>query len=78
MQKDSRFFDDIAKMASGAVGTISDAKREIEAIIMDKVEKILYRMNLVRREEFEVVRQMVEATRLEQEKLKAEIAELKK
>jgi len=77
MQKDSKFFDDITKMASGALGTIGDMKNELEAIIMDKCEKIFYRMNLVRREEFEVVRQLAETARAEQEKLKAELEALK-
>ena len=39
MQKDSKLFDDFAKLASGAAGTVLDKKREIEAMVMDKVEK---------------------------------------
>jgi BMFP domain-containing protein YqiC len=78
MQKDSKFFDDFAKLASGAAGTLSDMKRELEAMVLDKVEKILSRMNLVRREEFEVVRLMAEQARLNQEKLSAKLAKLEK
>ncbi len=78
MQKDSRFFDDIARMASGAAGTFTDLKREMEGMVMDKVEKILARMNLVRREEFEVVRSLAETARAEQEKLMQKLAQLEK
>lgn len=78
MQKDSRFFDDIARMASGAAGTFTDLKREVEGMVMDKMEKIMSRMNLVRREEFEVVRGLAEAARAEQEKLTRKLAELEK
>ncbi len=78
MQKDSKLFDDFAKLASGAAGTIADMKREVEAMVMDKVEKILSRMNLVRREEFEVVRLMAEQARLKQENLEKKLAELEK
>ena len=78
MQKDSRIFDDFARLASGAAGTITDIKHEVEAIVMDKVEKVLYRMNLVRREEFEVVRAMAETAREEQEKLQDHLARLEK
>lgn len=78
MQKDSKFFDDIARMASGAAGTFTDLKREMEGMVMDKVEKILARMNLVRREEFEVVRSLAEAARAEQEKLTKKLAQLEK
>ena len=42
MQKDSKIFDDFAKLASGAVGTFADIKNEVEAIIMDKIIQILY------------------------------------
>lgn len=78
MQKDSKFFDDIARMASGAAGTFTDLKREMEGMVMDKVEKILSRMNLVRREEFEVVRSLAETARAEQEKLTKKLAQLEK
>jgi BMFP domain-containing protein YqiC len=78
MQKDSRFFDDFAKLASGAAGTVLDMKREVEAMVMDKVEKLLGRMNLVRREEFEVVRLMAEKVRVKQEQQEEKIAYLEK
>ncbi len=78
MQKDSKIFDDFAKLASGAAGTLSDIKREIEAIVLEKVEKILHRMHLVKREEFEVVRLMAEKARAEQERLAAKITRLEK
>src|ERR1700679_1439957 len=69
MQKDSKLFDDFAKLASGATGTFLDMKREIEAIVMDKMEKLMGRMHLVKREEFEVVRAMAEEARLSQERM---------
>ncbi|HEU5047504.1 MAG TPA: accessory factor UbiK family protein [Rickettsiales bacterium] len=78
MQKDSRIFDDFAKLASGAVGTFSDIKQEIEAAVMDKMEKLLHRMQLVKREEFEVVRLMAEKARAEQERLEERIHRLEK
>jgi len=76
MQKDSKIFDDFSKLASGAVGTLADIKHEIEAIVAAKMEKIILRMNLVRREEFEIVRQLAENARAEQVKLTTKIAEL--
>ena len=78
MQKDSKIFDDFAKLASGAVGTFADIKNEVEAIIMDKIEKILSRMKLVKREEFDIIKLMIEQSRLEQEKLNQKISELEK
>lgn len=78
MQKDSRIFDDFAKLASGAAGTLADIRHEVEAIVMDKMEKILHRMNLVKREEFEVVRLMAEQARIEQEHLAEKLNRLEK
>ena len=78
MQKDSKLFDDFAKLASGAAGTVLDMKREIEAIVMDKMERLLGRMHLVRREEFEVVRLMAEQARAKQEEMASKIAHLEK
>jgi BMFP domain-containing protein YqiC len=78
MQKDSKLFDDFARLASGAAGSFADMKREIEAIALDKVEKLLGRMQLVRREEFEVVRLMAEQARLKQEQLEKKFAYLEK
>ena len=78
MQKDSRLFDDFARLASGAAGTLADIKREIESVVLEKVEKILHRMHLVKREEFEVVRLMAEKARADHEKLAARFTVLEK
>ena len=78
MQKDSRLFEDFAKMASGAAGSLMDLRREVEAMVGDKIERLLSRSNLVTREEFEVVKAMAEKARSENEALRAEIETLKK
>lgn len=78
MQKDSRLFEDIAKMASGAAGAAMDMRRELEALVTDKLERIIARDRFVTREEFEVVRAMAQKAREENEKLWAELEKLKK
>ena len=40
MQTRNRFFDDAAKMAGGAIGTLEGLRREIEALVAQQVEKI--------------------------------------
>ncbi len=77
MQKDSRLFEDLAKIASGAAGSVMDMRREFEAMVSDKIERILGANRFVTREEFEVVRAMAEKARAENEALKAEIEKLK-
>jgi BMFP domain-containing protein YqiC len=78
MQKDSKLFDDMARMMSGAAGTFFDAKRELEQQIAAQMEKFLLKMNFVSREEFEVVRDMARKAREENEALKARLDTLEK
>jgi BMFP domain-containing protein YqiC len=78
MQKDARLFEDLAKMASGAAGAAMDIRREMEAMLADKLERLVARGRFVTREEFEVVKAMAEKARAENEALKAELAKLKK
>ena len=63
MQKDNKLMDDLARMMSGATGAMFDIKREIEALVAAQTEKLLGKMNLVTRDEFEAVREMARAAR---------------
>ena len=76
MQSQNRFFDDIARVASGAVGAISGVRGEIESRLRDQLERVLAGMDLVSREEFEAVKAMAERARTENERLEARIAAL--
>ena len=76
MQSQNRFFDDLARVASGAVGAIAGVRGEIEQRFRDQLERILAGMDLVTREEFEAVKAMAAKARAEQEVLEARIAEL--
>lgn len=76
MQKDSRLFEDMAKMISGAAGAAMDMRREFEAMVTDKIERFMGRGQFVTREEFEVVKAMAEKARAENEALRAEIGKL--
>ena len=78
MQKDHKFFEDIARMASSAGGTLMEMKREVESMVTAQVDKVLRRMDLVTREDFNLVREMAVKARTEQEKLAARVAELEK
>jgi hypothetical protein len=76
MQTRSRLFDDLAKVATNAVGTVAGMKDELEQIIRQRVEAFMENMNLVTREEFEVTQAMIMKERKEQEKLLLRIGEL--
>jgi len=76
MQGDNRLFEDLARMASGAMGAFTGLRDELEARMRDHVERVLGRMNLVRREEFEAVQMMAAKARADQEALEARLAAL--
>lgn len=76
MQSENRFLDDLARVASGALGAITGVREEVEARLRDQFQRILDRMNLVRREEFEAVQAMVAKARAEQERLAERVAAL--
>ena len=76
MQTDNPLLDDLARVATGAFGALTGLRGEIEARLRDQFERILARMDLVTREEFEAVRAMAAKARMEQEILAARLAEL--
>jgi len=76
MQSQNRFFDDMARVASGAMGALSGVRGEIESRFRDQLERILAGVDLVSREEFEAVKAMAAKAREEQEVLLQRIAEL--
>lgn len=76
MQSQSRFFDDLARVAAGAVGTLSGVKSEVESRLRDQLERVLAGMDLVTRDEFEAVKAMAAKARTEQEDLARRVAEL--
>ncbi len=78
MQTDNPIIDDIAKLASGAAGTLHGMRQEIEAAVRARIERLAGGMDLVPREEFEVVRAMAQKAREENEALSARIAALEK
>ena len=76
MQSQNRFFDDLARVANGAVGALSGVRADVEARVRDQLERVLAGMDVVSREEFEAVKAMAAKARDEQEELLRRIAAL--
>jgi BMFP domain-containing protein YqiC len=74
----SRFFDEISKLMSSASGAAQGVRKEVDTMVQNQVERVLNNLNVVKREEFDVVRDMAEKARMENEKLSQRIAELEK
>lgn len=76
VQTDNRFLDDLAKLAAGAMGTVHGVKTEMEAMVRQKFAAWLSDLDLVKREEFEAVKEMAEKARLENERLAQKLGAL--
>ena len=76
MQSQNRFFDDLARVAAGAMGTLSGVKGAVESRLREQLERVLAGMDLVTRDEFEAVKAMAAKARAEQEELAKRVAEL--
>lgn len=76
MQTQNRFLDDLARVATGALGAVTGMRGEVENRLRDQFERILGRMHLVRREEFDAVQAMAAKARAAQEALEKRVAAL--
>ncbi|HVI91441.1 MAG TPA: accessory factor UbiK family protein [Dongiaceae bacterium] len=76
MQTDNRLLDDLAKVATGAIGSLSGVRQEVEQRLQQQLERIVGRMNLVSRDEFEAIKAVAQAAREEQIRLEKRVADL--
>ena len=76
MQTENRLFDDLARVASGAINTLGGLREEIELRVKERIERFAAEMDLVSREEFDAVKAMAAKARADQEALLARIATL--
>ena len=70
MVNKNKILSDLSKIAVDAMSTFSGLKKEVETLVSLRVNKIINKMNLVKRDEFEVLKKMVQKILIENEKLK--------
>jgi BMFP domain-containing protein YqiC len=75
-QTTNRFFDEIGRLMNDAAGAAQGVKREVDTVMRNQAERILRDLDVVKREEFEAVKDMARLAREENEALKARIAAL--
>ena len=75
-QTTNRFFDEIARLMNDAAGVASGVRREFDTVFRNQADRILRDLDVVKREEFEAVKEMARLAREENEALKARIAGL--
>lgn len=75
-QTSNRFFDEIGRLMNDAAGAAQGVKREVDTVMRNQAERILRDLDLVKREEFDAVKDMARLAREENEALKSRIVAL--
>ena len=70
MVNKNKILSDLSKIAVDAMSTFSGLKKEVETLVSLKVNKIISKMNLVKRDEFDVLKKMVQKVLIENDELK--------
>ncbi len=65
----NKILSDLSKFAVDAMSTFSGVKEEIETIVSLRVNKIIKKMNLVKKEEFDVLKKVVDKLVKENQKI---------
>src|SRR5262249_60206637 len=74
VQTTNRFFDEVARLMNDAAGVAQGVRREFETLFRNQAERFLRDLDVVKREEFEAVKEMARLAREENEALKARMS----
>jgi BMFP domain-containing protein YqiC len=72
-QTSNRFYDQFAQLMNDAAGVAQGVRREAGTLIRGQAERFASELDLVRREDFEVVREMARIAREDNARLAARI-----
>lgn len=75
-QSTNRLYDEMARLMGDAASVAQGVKREAENVFRSQMERFVADMDLVKREEFDVVKEMASKAREENEALKKRVAAL--
>lgn len=73
----NRIFDDLGKLMNEAAGVADGVRREIETVVRSQAERFIADMDLVKREDFDALRELVQNQGEEIVALRKELAALK-
>jgi BMFP domain-containing protein YqiC len=71
-----RFFDDIAGVAGGAISALAGLREEAEAMMRARLDELIQRLDLVKREELEAIQELAANARAGQEAAEAKLETL--
>lgn len=73
MSQGSKIFDELGKLMNNAAGVADGVRREIETVVKSQLERLVADMDLVKREDFDALRELVQAQSAEIKELKAAV-----
>jgi BMFP domain-containing protein YqiC len=76
VQTTNRLFDEVARLMNDAAGVAQGVRREFETLFRTQAERWLRDLDLVKRDEFEAVKDMARIAREENEALKTRVTAL--
>ena len=74
MSKKDFMKEDVINLLGGVTSILNTFKDELEERIKDKVEKVIHKLNLVDKNEINLLKEMIEKTRIENVKLNKKIS----
>lgn len=77
MSQSSKLFDELGKLMNNAAGVADGMRREVDTMVKSQLERLIADMDLVKREDFDALRELVQAQSAELKALKAEVEVLK-
>ena len=75
-QTNNRLLDEFARLMNDAAGVAQGVRREFDTLFRTQADRFLRELDVVKREEFEAVKEMASLAREENEALKARLEAL--
>lgn len=73
----SRIFDDIGRLMNEAAGVADGVRREVETGLKSQMERVVADLDLVKREDYDALRELVQAQSEELAQMRKELDALK-
>lgn len=77
MSQNNRIFDDLGRLMNEAAGVADGVRREVETAVKSQAQRLVADMDLVKREDFDALRELVQVQGEEIDALRKDLAALK-
>jgi BMFP domain-containing protein YqiC len=74
MNQSSRIFDDLGKLMNEAAGVADGVRREVETVVKAQAQRFIADMDLVKREDYDALRELVQSQSEDIAQLRKELA----